>query len=213
MCNSSEDLFYRVKPKIDLFLDQVAEFIDKPLEDITFTDCKQYCVEKCDFEFHSFGNLPVVSKVLSACIHLTDCGPIVLYDSKTNPARLNFSLAHEVSHYILDHQQYGGQVLPQLIDSKGYTEDDLTIEREANFGASMLLLNDVALQRRIEEVISFHALSIRYGISYQALRIRLLNFLVFNYNFSYNTAKKTVALYEDGELDLDTIIKSAYYDY
>ena len=51
MSKGMELMYKRIKPKIDSFLADVADFTGKDLSDLTFTNVFCYCVDVLDYVF------------------------------------------------------------------------------------------------------------------------------------------------------------------
>ena len=202
MSKGMELMYKRIKPKIDSFLADVADFTGKDISELTFTNVFCYCVDVLDYVFEPAIKGRIAPTKLLGVIHFTDVGVFILYAPDENKKRVNFSLAHEVSHAILEHNKQGGQYLSQLIEDTDYSPAHKKLEREANFSASILLINDAAIERCIEEGRGMKYMSEHFGISNQALEIRLKFYLMFNHGFSEENAHYTVNLFKVNRLKL-----------
>ncbi len=101
---------------------------------------------------------------------------MVCYNNEYAETRKHFTIMHEIGHQLLhkNHQTY-----PSLIQENDYSEEDQIIENEANMMASMLLTNKKALKSLLNDRKPFNYLCKYFGISKQALKIRLFSLIYF----------------------------------
>lgn len=132
---------------------------------------------------------------------------IMVNDNIKNEGRRHFTIAHELGHYFLCHELKNGQCFDTNILEDGTAID--TIEREANYFASCLLMPESKikpaflsmLQRSRKAKIKDYLyvknnytwgiwcgfkndLMNRYGVSEEALRYRLFNLGLAKFDFN-----------------------------
>jgi len=108
---------------------------------------------------------------------------MICYNNECTDTRQHFKIMHEIGHFLL---HKNNQTYPSLMQENDYTEEDQIIEKEANSMAGMLLANKKAIQSLLNERKPFNYLCKYFGISNQAMWIRLLNL------FYFQTAKQVI---------------------
>lgn len=83
---------------------------------------------------------------------------------------------HEIGHFLL---HKNNQTYPSLMQENDYSEEDQIFEKEANNMAGMLLTNKKALKSLLNDRKPFNYLCKYFGISKQALKIRLFSLIYF----------------------------------
>ncbi len=196
--------YYVFENKNDLLIDDVLRFSSKSLGII---------IKKYD----NFNSL--TSKILSGTLFINPVNgkSLISYNSLMPYNRQNFTKLHELFHF-LQHQSgdsYNYQY-SDLLAHKGYSEEMLPEEVEANYGASLLFCTDDKLLNLVWDDNSFSRISRELKMSEVALSIRLINFLCFERNIAHYVAQKIVEDFSDhnnnaeiklallyGESDLD----------
>ena len=132
---------------------------------------------------------------------------IMVNDNIKNEGRRHFTIAHELGHYFLCHELKNGQCFDTNILEDGTAID--TIEREANYFASCLLMPESKIKsaflsmlqhsRKAKIKTFLHVqnnytwgiwcgfkndLMNRYGVSEEALRYRLFNLGLAKFDFN-----------------------------
>ena len=112
---------------------------------------------------------------------------------KDNPiVKQNFTLCHELGHFILKHE---GNYFAESIDNQ-----ESLIEREANIFSAVVLMPDIALLSKIYySCDTFQHIQNSLGVSKQALFFRLLDLLREYYPRKENTIKQAINAYIDGQ--------------
>lgn len=113
---------------------------------------------------------------ISAVLMKMNTVTVVGVNKEHHPRRQNFSIAHEIGHFILGHHT------ETIIDSEEISEGrfDITAEnkfqeQEANCFASELLMPAESLRREFSKLKNAKTLAELYSVSEQALWIRLMN--------------------------------------
>jgi len=112
---------------------------------------------------------------------------------KDNPiVKQNFTLCHELGHFILKHE---GNYFAESIDNQ-----ESLIEREANIFSAVVLMPDIVLLAKIYySCDSFQHIQNNLGVSKQALFFRFLDLLREYYSGKENTIKQAIVAYIDGQ--------------
>ena len=112
-----------------------------------------------------------------------------------NPkVKQNFTLCHELGHFILKHD---GNYFAELIDNQ-----ENLLEREANIFSAVVLMPDIVLLSKIYySCDTFHQVQNSLEVSKQALFFRLLDFLREYYPGKDNEIKQAVETYIEGKND------------
>lgn len=106
----------------------------------------------------------------------------IFYNSSiTSAGRINFTLAHELGHYLLHRSKSAADILCQKSDMWAWNSDYGKMEAEANLFASFLLMprddfeEQTAAFKR-PEIAAFEALRDRYNVSITAAVLKWLDF-------------------------------------
>ena len=87
-----------------------------------------------------------------------------------HPVRRRFTIAHELGHFLLGH---GMETMDEIIDES--FDRPMPQEREANLFASCLLMPNDLMKKESKKGIDLEKLSSTFGVSKQAITIRLLD--------------------------------------
>ena len=207
---NSEHVYFKVERKLDEVMKDVSNYFDLPPSKLRHTHFREYCELALGFEFHPNITGYISQRKLEAFIQFTEVGPMIMYNPNArNTGRVNWSISHEICHALLEHNKTGTQVFSQLINEGGYSYEDKELELEANFGASILMMNTQALEHFIGKECPFNNLCFEFCMSYAALSNRLINYLMFHHGFSYNAANKVVELFKYNEITLKQAINES----
>lgn len=149
----------------------------------------QYCIQEYEIQVisHHFSNhkiegLTVVDKL----------GISFSYEIDNPKVKQNFTLCHELGHFILKHN---GNYFAESIDN----QDNLS-EREANIFSAVILMPDIILLSKIYySYDTFHQVQNSLQVSKQALFFRLLDFLREYYPGKDSEIKQAIETYIEGE--------------
>ena len=111
---------------------------------------------------------------------------------RDNPiVKQNFTLCHELGHFILKHD---GSYFAESIDNQ-----ENLLEREANIFSAVVLMPDIVLLSKIYySCDTFHQVQNSLEVSKQALFFRLLDFLREYYSGKDSEIKQAVETYIEG---------------
>lgn len=182
-------LYTRVSSATKHVLYQYIKDVDISLRNYNFTYFFQYCIQKNQIQVisHHFSNhkiegLTVVDKL----------GTSFSYERDNPKVKQNFTLCHELGHFILKHN---GFYFAESVDNQ---ED--VLEREANIFSAVVLMPDIVLLSKIYySCETFHQIQNSLGVSKQALFFRLLDFLREYYPGKDNEIKQAVETYIEGK--------------
>lgn len=133
------------------------------------------------FSSHKIEGLTVVDEL----------GTSFSYERDNPKVKQNFTLCHELGHYILKHD---GNYFAESIDNQ-----ENLIEREANIFSAVVLMPDIVLLSKIYySCDTFQQVQNSLEVSKQALFFRLLDFLREYYPSKDNEIKQAVETYSEG---------------
>lgn len=132
----------------------------------------------------------------SAFLLIKDGKPTAFVNSDHHPNRRRFSLAHEIGHFVLHHRQakqdhlFLDKSLTLYTRKDHHTSENYKMEREANEFAASLLMPQELIEKyvakhelNIEDEFDVSRLALAFGVSEQALQIRLSHLGLAEPNF------------------------------
>lgn len=136
---------------------------------------------------HHFTN-----KKIEGLTIVDELGVTFSYERENSAPKQNFTLCHELGHYILKHN---GNYFMESVDN----QEDI-IEREANIFSAVLLMPDIVLLSKIYYGCdSFQKVRKSLEVSKQALYFRLLDLLRTNLPNKEREIKYSIKDYIDGQ--------------
>ena len=180
-----DELYTRVSKSAKQVLYQFMKDQDISLLNYNFDYYFRFCIQQNNIQVipHHFSGqkiegLTVVDKL----------GTSFSYERDNPKVKQNFTLCHELGHFILKHN---GFYFAESVDNQ---ED--VLEREANIFSAVVLMPDIVLLSKIYySCDSFHQVQNRLEVSKQALFFRLLEFLREYYLDKYSEIKQAVETY------------------
>ena len=127
----------------------------------------QYFIQKYQIQVisHHFSNHKIEGLTI-----IDDYGISFSYEKDNPKVKQNFTLCHELGHFVLNHN---GTCFTESIDNQ-----ESLIEREANIFSAVVLMPDIVLLSKIYyNYDSFQKVQENLGVSKQALYFRLLDLL------------------------------------
>ena len=116
------------------------------------------------------------------------------YERDNLKVKQNFTLCHELGHFILKHN---GNYFAESIDNQ-----ENLLEREANIFSAVVLMPDIVLLSKIYySCDTFYQVQNSLEVSKQALFFRLLDFLREYYPYKDSEIKQAVEAYIEGKND------------
>ncbi|MBS6654653.1 MAG: ImmA/IrrE family metallo-endopeptidase [Streptococcus sp.] len=149
----------------------------------------QYCIQKYQIQVisHHFSNHKIEGLTV-----VDELGTSFSYERDNLKVKQNFTLCHELGHFILKHE---GNYFAELIDNQ-----ENLLEREANIFSAVVLMPDIVLLSKIYySCKTFHQVQNSLEVSKQALFFRLLDFLREYYLGKDSEIKQAVETYIEGK--------------
>lgn len=143
-----------------------------------------------------------LEQVLHGLTVVDELGTSFSYERDNPKVKRNFTLCHELGHFILDHE---GGYFAESIDNQ-----ENLLEREANIFSVVVLMPDIVLLSKIYySCETFHQVQNSLEVSKQALFFRLLDFLREYYPDKDSEIKQAVETYIEGN---NASIYHLFYD-
>ena len=127
----------------------------------------QYCIKKYKIQVisHHFSNYKIEGLTI-----VDELGISFSYEIDNPKVKQNFTLCHELGHFILEHE---GIYFAESIENQ-----ESLLEREANIFSAVVLMPDIVLLSKIYyNCETFQRVQNSLEVSKQALLFRLLDFL------------------------------------
>ena len=183
-----DELYTRISKSTKHVLYQYMKDHDISLLNYNFNYFFQHCIQKNQIQVisHHFSNhkiegLTVVDKL----------GTSFSYERDNPKVKQNFTLCHELGHFLLRHDGY---YFAESIDNQ-----ENLLEREANIYSAVVLMPDIVLLSKIYySCETFHQVQNSLEVSKQALFFRLLDFLREYYSGKDSEIKQAVESYIEG---------------
>jgi len=183
------ELYARVSSTTKQSLYQFMKDQDISLLNYNFDYYFQFCIRENNIQVlpHHFSNdkiegLTIVDKL----------GTSFSYERDNPKVKQNFTLCHELGHYILKHD---GNYFAESIDNQ-----ENLIEREANIFSAVVLMPDIVLLSKIYySCDTFQQVQNSLEVSKQALFFRLLDLLREYHSDNDSEIKQAVETYIEGK--------------
>ena len=184
-----DELYTRISKSTKHVLYQYMKDYDISLLNYNFNYYFQHCIQEYQIQVisHHFSNhkiegLTVIDKL----------GISFSYEKDNPIVKQNFTLCHELGHFILKHE---GNYFTESIDNQ-----DNLLEREANIFSAVVLMPDIVLLSKIYySCDTFQHIQNSLDVSKQALFFRLLDLLREYYPGKENTIKQAIDDYIAGQ--------------
>lgn len=159
----------------------VYRFIEEeniPIKDYIFSDFTSFIIDKYNIKFKKYDFNSILNGIVCGATIGDGEKWLIHVNSNMYIPRQNFTLCHELAHFIWDcdfgKHNFVGQSL-----KNSFGEDEDT-ERLADNAAGVIMIPDICIKQSIEYGLSFHDIMRKYNISHAALKIRLIQFLMFH---------------------------------
>lgn len=119
------------------------------------------------------------------------------YNSNMSSKRQNFTISHEFIHFLY-HLNDENNMFTETKETLAYSLADILPEFQANIGASAILLPEPVLINELKEGTPPHFISNKYGISEQAIYMRLMQQMQASFEASYTAASNTASKIMNG---------------
>ena len=149
----------------------------------------QFCVNENNIQVlpHHFSNHKIEGLTV-----IDELGISFSYEKDNSIVKQNFTLCHELGHFILRHE---GNYFAESIDNQ-----ESLLEREANIFSAVVLMPDIVLLSKIYySCDTFQHIQSSLDVSKQALFFRLLDLLREYYPEKESTIRQAIDAYIDGQ--------------
>lgn len=184
-----DKLYARISKSTKHVLYQYMKDNNISLLNYDFSYFFQYCIKKNQIQVisHHFSNHKIEGLTV-----VDELGTSFSYERDNLKVKQNFTLCHELGHFILKHN---GNYFAESIDNQ-----ENLLEREANIFSTVVLMPDIVLLSKIYySCETFHQVQNSLEVSKQALFFRLLDFLREYYPGKDNEIKQAVETYIEGK--------------
>lgn len=184
-----DKLYTRVSSTTKQALYQFMKDEDISLLNYCFDHYFQFCIRENNIQVlpHHFSNHKIEGLTV-----VDELGISFSYERDNLKVKQNFTLCHELGHYILKHD---GNYFAESIDNQ-----ENSLEREANIFSAVVLMPDIVLLSKIYySCDTFHQVQNSLEVSKQALFFRLLDFLREYYPDKDSEIKQAVEAYIEGK--------------
>ena len=184
-----DELYIKVSNATKRVLYQYMKNADIPLLNYNFDYFFQHCIQKHQIQVisHHFSNHKIEGLTV-----VDELGTSFSYERDNPKVKQNFTLCHELGHFILKHD---GNYFAESIDNQ-----ENLLEREANVFSAVVLMPDIVLLSKIYySCDTFYQVQNSLEVSKQALFFRLLDFLREYYPGKDSEIKQAVETYIEGK--------------
>ena len=182
-------LYTRVSNATKQVLYQYIKDLDISLLNYNFTYFFKYCIQEHQIQVisHHFSNRKIEGLTV-----VDELGTSFSYERDNPKVKQNFTLCHELGHFILKHD---GNYFAESIENQ-----ENLLEREANVFSAVVLMPDIVLLSKIYyNCETFQRVQNSLEVSKQALFFRLSDFLREYYPGKDNEVKQAVETYIEGK--------------
>ena len=151
----------------------------------------QFCIQINNIQVlpHHFSNHKIEGLTV-----VDELGISFSFEIDNPKVKQNFTLCHELGHFILKHD---GNYFAELIDNQ-----ENFLEREANIFSAVVLMPDIVLLSKIYySCDTFHQVQNSLEVSKQALFYRLSDFLREHYSDNEREVTQAIETYIEGKND------------
>ena len=183
-----DELYTRVSKSAKHVLYQYMKDNDISLLNYNFNYFFQHCIQKYQIQVisHHFSNRKIEGLTV-----VDGLGTSFSYEKDNPKVKQNFTLCHELGHFILKHD---GSYFAESIDNQ-----ENLLEREANIFSAIVLMPDIVLLSKIYyNCDTFQHTQNSLDVSKQALFFRLLDFLREYYPCKDSEIKQAVETFIEG---------------
>lgn len=184
-----DKLYARISKSTKHVLYQYMKDNNISLLNYDFSYFFQYCIQENQIQVlsHHFSNHKIEGLTIA-----DELGVSFSYERENPKVKQNFTLCHELGHFILKHD---GNYFAESIDNQ-----ENLLEREANIFSAVVLMPDIVLLSKIYySCDTFHQVQNSLEVSKQALFFRLLDFLREYYSGKDSEIKQAVETYIEGK--------------
>ena len=183
------ELYTRISKATKHVLYQYMKDNDISLLNYNFNYFFQHCIQEYQIQVisHRFSNHKIEGLIL-----IDELGVSISYEKDNPIVKQNFTLCHELGHFILKHE---GTYFAESIDNQ-----ENLLEREANIFSAVVLMPDIVLLAKIYySCDTSQHIQNSLNVSKQALFFRLLDLLREYYSGKEDCIKQAIEAYIDGQ--------------
>ena len=183
-----DEVYARMSKYTKHVLYQYMKDHDISLLNYNFNYFFQHCIQKYQIQVisHHFSNRKIEGLTV-----IDELGVSFSYERDNPRVKQNFTLCHELGHFILKHE---GNYFTESLD-----DQENLIEREANIFSAVLLMPDIVLLSKIYySCETFRQVQESLEVSKQALFFRLLDLLREYCSDKESEIKQAIDAYIDG---------------
>ena len=183
------ELYARVSSTTKQVLYQFMKDQDISLLNYNFDYYFRFCIQQNNIQVipHHFSGQKIEGLTV-----VDELGTSFSYERDNPKVKQNFTLCHELGHFILKHD---GDYFAESIANQ-----ENLLEREANIFSAVVLMPDIVLLSKIYySCETFHQVKNSLKVSKQALFFRLLDFLREYYSGKDSEIKQAVETYIEGK--------------
>lgn len=184
-----DESYARISKSTKHVLYQYMRDDDISLLNYNFSYFFQYCIQRNQIQVisHHFSNHKIEGLTV-----VDELGTSFSYERDNPKVKQNFTLCHELGHFILKHN---GNYFAESMDNQ-----ENLLEREANIFSAVVLMPDIVLLSKIYyNYETFQRVQNSLVVSKQALFFRLLDFLREYYPDKDSEIKQAVEIYIEGK--------------
>ena len=184
-----DELYTKVSNATKHVLYQYMKDNDISLLNYNFNYFFQYCIQKYQIQVisHHFSNHKIEGLTV-----IDELGISFSYEKDNPIVKQNFTLCHELGHFILKHE---GNYFAESIENQ-----ENLLEREANVFSAVVLIPDIVLLSKIYyNCETFQRVQNSLEVSKQALFFRLLDLLREYHSDNDSEIKQAVETYIEGK--------------
>ena len=184
-----DELYTRISKSTKHVLYQYMKDNDISLLSYNFNYFFQHCIQEYQIQVisHHFSNHKIEGLTV-----IDELGISFSYERDNSIVKQNFTLCHELGHFILKHEG-------TYFAESNETQESL-LEREANIFSAVVLMPDIVLLSKIYySCDTFQHIQNSLDVSKQALFFRLLDLLREYYPEKENTIRQAIEAYIDGQ--------------
>lgn len=185
-------------------MDELYSRVSEITKQVLYTYMKEEEISTLNYHFHYYfdyciheNNIQVISHHFSnhkieGLTVIDNLGTSFSYEQDNPVAKRNFTLCHELGHFILKHD---GSYFTESVDNQ-----ESILEREANVFSAIVLMPDIVLLSKIYYACeSFRKVKEDLEVSKQALYFRLIDLLRVYKVDTESATKQAVDEYLDGQ--------------
>ena len=193
------ELYTRISKSTKHVLYQYMKDNDISLLNYNFNYFFQHCIQKYQIQVisHHFSNHKIEGLTI-----IDEYGISFSYETDNPKVKQNFTLCHELGHFILQHE---GTCFTESFDNQ-----ENLLEREANIFSAVVLMPDIVLLSKIYYGCdSFHRVQESLEVSKQALYYRLIDLLRMYFPNGEDKIKHAVNDYMEMK---NSLIRSLFHE-